>query len=183
MDRYETTLEDGRACCVRQAHDEDFRRVFALIGDMEGHAFALWPARERWTAQRSDDRYACLVACADREVIGFINVRVEEQLHHERPVAEIMELVVDGAYRGCGVGTVLFDAARRLARRRGCELIEVHSKTERVRAHRFYERQGMARTHVHLTLPLERADAARGAMSEAPTYEDGEDGDYDGPDA
>ena len=178
MERYEVRLADGRTCCVRPARDDDARRVFELIGDMEGRRFAPGPALERWSAPRRDDRYACLVACADGEVIGVVNVRCEEQLHHVRPVAEIMELAVDGAWRGLGAGSGLFGAACRLARQRGCELIEVHSKTERARAHRFYRRQGMARTHVHLTLPLDRADAEMPAGGTAMAGADGEDGNH-----
>lgn len=155
MERHGIELADGRACCVRRAEEGDLGRIAALIGDMERHGFAPEPLYARWSEQLDCGRYTCLVACVDHEVAGLINLRCEWQLHHERPVAEIMELVVDPGERGRGVGGVLFGAASRLARKLGCELIEVHSKNERTAAHRFYERQGMVKTHVHLTLPLD----------------------------
>ena len=67
----------------------------------------------------------------DAVVCGFINVRVERQLHHEHPVAEICELVVDAAHRGSGCGTYLFDAALDVARNLNCEVIEVDSNNVR----------------------------------------------------
>lgn len=90
----------------------------------------------------------------DAVVCGFINVRVERQLHHEHPVAEICELVVDAAHRGSGCGTYLFDAALDVARNLNCEVIEVDSNNVREGARRFYEARGMCKTHVKLTMPV-----------------------------
>ena len=90
----------------------------------------------------------------DGEIAGFINVRVERQLHHERPVAEVCELVVDAGSRGSGRGARLFEEAVAYARACGCEGIEVTSNDRRARAHRFYEARGMERTHVKLTMGL-----------------------------
>ena len=154
MDQWRTELACGDVVTVRRAEEADVRAVAALIGEMENRAYPLEAFYERWSEQLRDGHHTCLVACMDDVVMGCLNLRCEWQLHHDRPVAEIMEMAVAGGSCGKGVGGVLFTAACRLARQLGCELIEVHSKNERAAAHRFYEREGMVKTHVHFTLPL-----------------------------
>lgn len=87
-------------------------------------------------------------------VLGFINMRIEGQLHHAADVAEIMELVVDPGVRSAGIGGELFERACQEARTAGCEQIELTSNARRHAAHRFYERRGMERTHVKFVMPL-----------------------------
>ena len=132
--------------------DEGFIR--RLVGVMEGREFAPGPFACRFRELLGDACRACFVVELDGRPQGYIAVRVERPLHHELPVAEVLELVVSPEARGQGLGSVLLGCACDYARQEGCELIEVHSKVERARAHRFYEREGMRKTHVHLTMPL-----------------------------
>ena len=87
-------------------------------------------------------------------VLGFINMRIEGQLHHGADIAEIMELVVDSDVRGGGIGGALFERVCEEARAAGCAQIELTSNARRHDAHRFYERHGMERTHVKRVMPL-----------------------------
>lgn len=88
-------------------------------------------------------------------VVAFINLRYESQLHHAARVAEILELVVDPAERGRGLGGALFDYACDQARAHGCRQIELTTNQLRRDAHRFYARKGMLNSHYKFTMPLD----------------------------
>lgn len=142
------------ACAVREARVGDEQALWQLICALEQQEFPFPSFCERLRAQAADGRHTCLVAEVDGVVAGMMNMRIEPQLHHERPTAEVLELVVDAGQRRCGVGKRLFAAACARAREAGCELIELSSNAVRHDAHRFYEREGMTRSHAHFTMPL-----------------------------
>ncbi len=100
-----------------------------------------------YLAQCADERIFSLVWEEDGEVIGFANVRMEDQLHHCARIAEIMELAVEEGCRGRGIGTVLFDRACALSAQAGCVQIELSCSCARHDAHRFYARKGMCLSH------------------------------------
>lgn len=139
---------------IRPAAACDAASVYKLLCQLEDTRFdrAAFDARFAW--QLESPAFCGYVLVDEDKVVGFINVRVERQLHHERPVAEICELVVDAGSRGSGRGMQLFEEAVAHARACGCEGIEVTSSDRRVRAHRFYEARGMERTHVKLAMGL-----------------------------
>ena len=139
---------------IRPAAACDATAVYELLCQLEDTCFdrAAFDARFAW--QLESPAFCGFVLVDEGEIAGFINVRVERQLHHERPVAEICELVVDAGSRGFGRGMQLFEEAVVYARACGCEGIEVTSNDRCARAHRFYEARGMERTHVKLTMGL-----------------------------
>lgn len=110
---------------VRPAGAADEEDVFSLLCLLEGREFdrAGFSTRYRCLLQNPDA--GLFAACRGRDVVGFLSLRFQSYLHHERETAEIGELVVDPAFRGCGVGGALFAAARQAAAERGCELLEV----------------------------------------------------------
>lgn len=141
---------------IRTAAAADADALWALVCALEDTAFDRAAFAERLAAQLADERYTCLVAEDGDRILGMLNLRIEVQLHHERPAAEIMELVVDESARAHGLGARLVEEARACARAAGCEVYEVTSSFYRTRAHRFYERAGLSKTHYRLSqsLPL-----------------------------
>lgn len=139
---------------VRRAARSDEDLVYRLLCDMESAAFKREAFSQRFSALLADGHRPCYIVEVDGVAAGYLSLRIECPLHHERPVAEIVELVVAPEVRNRGVGSALFAHVCQCARQSGCELIEVHSKLARVAAHRFYERMGMVKTHVHLTKSL-----------------------------
>lgn len=139
---------------IRPAVARDGAAIYELLCQLEDARFDHEAFDARFAWQLESAAFCGFVLVDDGEIAGFINVRVERQLHHERPVAEICELVVDAGSRGSGRGMRLFEEAVAYARACGCEGIEVTSNDRRARAHRFYEARGMERTHVKLTMGL-----------------------------
>jgi GNAT superfamily N-acetyltransferase len=109
----------------------------------------------RALAQRSDE--VLLVAVEDGRIVGTNHVLIFRHLGRAlKPAAIIENMVVDSHYRGAGVGNKLMDASLEIARRRGCYKLCLTSNRKRPRAHRFYEKFGMQRSHFGFTMYLRK---------------------------
>lgn len=88
---------------------------------------------------------ALLVATShDDAVVGWIHVE-RLRLLELPPTANVSGLVIDERYRSAGIGAALLVAGEAWAREHGMGRIQVRSRTTRVAAHRFYEREGYRR--------------------------------------
>lgn len=114
--------------------------------------------------QIKNEHYYCLICEHDDNVIGVLNLRFEEQLHHSECIAEIMEFAVDEAYRKQGVGKEMFANACQLAKDFGCIQIEVACNQLRQDTHRFYLREGMHNFHFKFSKSLVGNDVAQNAI-------------------
>ncbi len=63
------------------------------------------------------------------------------------------DLVTDNTQRSKGYGKLLLDWIKTEAKRLGCIAVTLDSGTQRVDAHRFYEREGMKFTSKHFYFP------------------------------
>lgn len=75
-------------------------------------------------------------------VLGFLSLHFIPQIALKGDFARISYFAVDETARSKGIGRQLEAEATRLAKERGCALLEVHCHTRRTRAHEFYGRQG-----------------------------------------
>lgn len=89
--------------------------------------------------------HGVFVACVNGEVVGWVHVSAVVHLQSE-PRAEIGGLVVADKSRSQGVGARLVARAEAWARDAGLSQIVVRSQVMREAAHRFYVREGYART-------------------------------------
>lgn len=140
---------------VRQAEIGDFDAVYALLCALEGVVLDRDAVSRIYAEVMENAASRVLVAERDGHVAGMLHLRFEAQLHHAARVAEIMELCVGESCRSQGVGAELVAKAQRIAEEAGASLIEVACNIKRGGAHRFYERQGLARTHYKFTRPLD----------------------------
>lgn len=148
------TLEDGAACVIRMACEGDEQGIYQLVCELEQQTFDRDEFGRRFRVQLADPRMHCLVFEIAGGVAGYLNLRIDRHLHHAGPTAEILEFIVGPTVRGGGIGTRMFSCAREVAEQEGCEQIELSSRLTRIDAHRFYERQGMVKTHAGLTMRL-----------------------------
>jgi GNAT superfamily N-acetyltransferase len=94
-----------------------------------------------------------LVALENGRIVGTNHILIFRHLARAlKPAAIIENMVVDARARGAGVGQKLMDAALKIARRRGCYRLSLTSNRKRPKAHRFYEKFGMRRTHYGFTM-------------------------------
>ena len=148
----------------RTADTGDCQRVYELICNMEQKTLPYERFQAIFETQLQREDYRCLVLEEDGAVLGALNLRFEEQLHHAERIAEIMEFAVDAACRNRGLGAELFAHACETAKEQGCVQIEVACNRLRTNTHRFYLREGMHNFHYKFSKPLIGEDTAENAL-------------------
>jgi predicted N-acetyltransferase YhbS len=97
----------------------------------------------RWVAALAADseRQTAFVACIRDEVVGWIEASIERRLQSPS-FALIGGLVVKESVRGNGIGQRLCEAAETWSWERHVSTVRVTSRSTRLDAYRFYERNG-----------------------------------------
>lgn len=132
---------------IRPMELRDAPEVCALIGQL-GYKRSLDEAAA-WIeslAQHAGAQ-AAFVACAGTDVIGWIEVSLVRHLQ-SAPFSLIGGLVVKDGFRGRGVGLELCHAAEEWSWNRGVSMVRVTSRSTRLDAHRFYERNSYQPTKI-----------------------------------
>lgn len=142
----------------RKATLNDCEKVYHLICNMERKQLPFDRFYLIYQEQINNRHYYCLVCEYDNNIIGVLNLRFEEQLHHSACIAEIMEFAVDEAYRKQGVGKGMLANACQIAKDFGCMQIEVACNQLRKNTHRFYLREGMHNFHFKFSKSLNGND-------------------------
>lgn len=142
----------------------DCRGVYELICQLEQKELPFERFSEIFSSQVNDARYYCLVCVRDERIIGVLNLRFEEQLHHTARIAEVMEFAVDASCRKQGIGREMLAHACHLAEEFGCSQIELATNQLRKDAHRFYVREGMHNFHYKFSKPLMGEDISENAI-------------------
>jgi GNAT superfamily N-acetyltransferase len=121
---------------VREAVAEDAAGIASLLTELGYPASASEiPARLRAVAAAPGH---VLVVDEAGVVLGVASVTRLTLLHRASPVALLSALVVRASRRGQGVGHALIEMAERQAAAWGCETLELTSRDDRQRSHRFY---------------------------------------------
>lgn len=155
-ERGEIGVDDG--IVVRPVGRADFAAVSALLAELGRPAVT--PEREA-AARAVFNRHvaapdtASLLAERDGVPVGFLALHFRERLNQVTPDAWIPDLIVTEREQGGGTARALFHRAVELARARGCHRLVLESGHRRRRAHRFYQREGMADAGKYFAMPLE----------------------------
>jgi ribosomal protein S18 acetylase RimI-like enzyme len=151
--------EETRPAQVRRARAADLPRLLQLLGWLRGEEAGPRPptaAEEAAFAQLEEDR-RCDLLVLEREgqVLATVQLSLLPSLSGGgRPRAYLDALVVDPACRGQGLGAALVLHCLALCRERGARRLSLLTNRERTEAHRFYQRQGFARSHLGYVMVL-----------------------------
>ena len=148
----------------RKATVSDCEKVYGLICDMENKGLPFDKFSAIFQEQISDERYYCLIYEQEHAVVGVLNLRFEQQLHHAERIAEIMEFAVDPSYRNQGIGKSMLENAYQIAKECGCIQIEIACNQLRLDTHRFYLREGMHNLHFKFSKTLIGEEAAENTI-------------------
>lgn len=135
----------------------DCRQIYELVCQLENTILPYEEFQSVYSEQLLDSRYYSYIYEENRQVLAFLNLRIERQLHHAAPMAEIMEFIVAPGCRGRRLGHKLLKQAAQTAQKLNCCGIEVASSRQRTDAHRLYQRNGLQPTHYKLTMSLSEA--------------------------
>jgi GNAT superfamily N-acetyltransferase len=151
-----TALQREQSVDIRLASPDDAASIADLSGEL-GYPVDVDTMRHRLERLTNRDAHAVFVAHRDGRIVGWIDVAIVQHVQAEAR-AEIGGLVVAADVRSLGIGAQLVARAELWAADQGMATIVVRSQIKREAAHRFYEREGYARTKTSavFTKPLSR---------------------------
>lgn len=129
---------------IREILETDAEAVGELSGQL-GYPASAATMRQRIAANLRRTDHAVFVAVVDGVVSGWIDVGIVQHLQGE-PYGEIGGLVVSSTCRSLGIGCQLVARAETWVRDQGVPQMLVRSRIKREDSHRFYLREGYART-------------------------------------
>ncbi len=138
----------------RRAAGADLARIVEMLADdalgrARESVAELGPYEAAFRDIDGDERQVLLVAEQGGRVVGTAQLSFLPGLSRRGALrAQIEAVRVDSGVRGVGLGTRLIEECVRLARERGCVIVQLTSDASRTDAHRFYERLGFEATHV-----------------------------------
>ena len=91
------------------------------------------------------ENQAAFVACIADEIVGWIEISIQHHLQ-SAPHSLIGGLVVKDGYRNRRIGLSLCEHVEAWTWARGLQVLRVTSRSTRLDAHRFYERNGYTLT-------------------------------------
>jgi GNAT superfamily N-acetyltransferase len=137
---------------IRRAQISDWQRIARLLDQLE------YPGTEAFIEGRLATMLAdpaeIILVWDESGILGFLSLHFIPQIALPGDFARISYFAVDENARSLGIGLQLEEAATRLARERGCTLMEVHCHSRRTRAHEFYRRQGWEESPKYLVKRL-----------------------------
>jgi PhnO protein len=127
---------------IKKCDESYVNAVYNLICELENTKFNYDNYKTAFYEKLKNNNNYYIVGIEENEIIGFLSLNVDYQLHHASKVATIEELIVKNRNRGNGAGKQLLDNAINYAKKNECDVIEVTSNLSRERAHNFYIKNG-----------------------------------------
>ncbi len=102
----------------------------------------------------ADPRVGSLIAERNGAAVGLLTLHFRPRLNEPRLEAYVPDLIVTEREHGQGVATELFQRSVELAREHQCHRLMLESGYQRLRAHRFYVREGMTDAGKYFVIKL-----------------------------
>jgi GNAT superfamily N-acetyltransferase len=140
---------------VRPMIRSDLGDCRSLLSQL-GYEMSTAELERRFGEVTAAPEHSALVAETAGRVVGLMHVFARPALENPRE-AVVQAIVVDAAFRRCGVGRELMTAAENWGRERGCRSVVLSSNTARAPAHAFYAALGYRVSATSLVLRKEPA--------------------------
>lgn len=139
---------------VRKAGIQDVIGVYNLMNELEETVYDFDSFKEFYSGNLACDMIHYIIVEDHSEIIGYASLHIQNLLHHLSSISEIQEIIVASGHRGRGVGKMLIDELKKVAREEGCSQLEVCCNRRRIRSHEFYINNGLKKTHFKFTALL-----------------------------
>ncbi len=148
----------------RDATLADLPAIVAMLDDDDlsrGREDASLPLDPRYemafTDIDRDPNQRLIVAERDRAVIGTMQLSFLPGIAFRGAWRGQIEAVrIASSVRGQGLGSQMIEWAVAESRARGCRMVQLTSKNDRIDAHRFYEKLGWTKSHAGFKLKLDQ---------------------------
>lgn len=148
------TIKEGTNLKITNATQDHLDKVYDLMCELEEDELDKNAFRDIYYANLEKENIYYLIAVENGKVIGFISVHIQGLLHHASNIAEIQELIVTARSQKSGIGRMLFEKAKELAKSNNCYQLEVCCNQKRKDSHAFYQKQGMDKSHYKFTAKI-----------------------------
>lgn len=140
--------------CLRKATLNDKKQIYGLIVSLEETNIDTKCFSDIYDANILNPFVLYYVYEKENLILGFISIHMQKLLHHTANIAEVQELIVHEEARHLGIGKLLFQKAKDIARENDCKQLEVCCNQKRLLSHKFYQMQGMTNNHNKFCLLL-----------------------------
>jgi len=138
------------------ADEEDVAVLIRELGQAVGVSGDVNPVSWYSTLRKmiASPEWTFLLAEEGQQKAGLLIILILPSLYHGGNYAAITELIVTSGYQGKGVGAMLVEEAKRLARTMGCEELDVSVEVDNEQAKGFYEKLGFKKKHADYGMQL-----------------------------
>ncbi|WP_235989062.1 GNAT family N-acetyltransferase [Pseudomonas lopnurensis] len=139
------------ALIIRCAGEDDIPALCSLLGQLFAQEVEFTPdpaAQQRGLRAIIGDaqKGQILVACQGGRIVAMVSLLYSVSTALGARVALLEDMVVDAAYRGSGIGSVLLRHAIDFAREQDCRRITLLTDQDNRAAQRFYARHGFGQS-------------------------------------
>lgn len=126
---------------IRDARPDNINEIRILLEQL-GYPRSIDFLKKKIEAMLADNSYRIIVYELNGKAVAFMTIHYYLQIGFEGWTANIGFFAVDKNLRSEGIGRKMEEYCVQMAKEKGCTMIELFSKENRLDAHRFYERQG-----------------------------------------
>ena len=132
---------------VREAHESDIPGILSLtINELGYPGVTLDELSSKMSNMKAAGNYYFYVAVLSGHVVGYAGIAQEMALEVQKDYFRIKEMAVSKEYQRMGIGSTLLRYIEDFATKKEIDYIVLSSRFHRADAHRFYERNGYAKT-------------------------------------
>ena len=135
---------------IRKATPADFDAVCQFVSELQEKKFDHHKLQPLYSQNIKNPNNIYLIAEENSKPVGYAGCHLQPLLHHQGMVAEIQEIYILPEYRNAGIGKMLMDKIKLLAKDMGAVQLEVTTRTFRQQAIRFYINQDFEDSHKKL---------------------------------
>lgn len=127
---------------IRRIILDDLDKIYELMNCLYEGKLKYDRFKNVYSSKLQDKNSYYIVAIENDNIVGVLTSELQEKLHRERLQLFIEDLIVEETKRNNGIGKALIENAVKFAKDKNCEVVELTSYKDNIKAHKFYERNG-----------------------------------------
>lgn len=127
---------------IRRIRLDDLDKVYELMNILYEGKLKYDRFKDVYKLKLQEENSYYIVALEEDNVVGVLTSELQEKLHRKRLQLFIEDLIVEESKRNNGIGKALIENAINYAKDNNCEVVELTSYKDNIKAHKFYENNG-----------------------------------------
>ena len=139
---------------IRKIILDDLDKVYELMNILYEGKLKYDKFKNIYKLKLQDKNSYYIVAIENDNIVGVLTSELQEKLHRERLQLFIEDLIVEESKRNNGIGKALIENAVSFAKDNNCEVVELTSYKDNIKAHKFYENNGFINHSINFKMYL-----------------------------